>query len=228
MTYPGFSQMSIRENVQRILNELPPHVALVAAAKTRTPEEIREAVEAGVQIIGENYIQEAVRVIEVVGRPVRFHFIGRLQGNKVKKAVELFDTIETVDSIRLALEIDKHAAAAGKTLPVLIEINSAKESQKSGVFPEQAEALIREIAPLKHIRVSGLMTMGPFLEDPEGLRPCFRETKTCFERLGVMAIPGVDMRILSMGMSDSYTIAIEEGANQVRIGTALFGPRPVR
>jgi PLP dependent protein len=220
-------KMSIRDNVKRIIEELGPGVSLVAAAKTRTPEEIREAVEAGVQIIGENYVQEASLVIEALGRrtEARFHFIGRLQGNKAKKAVELFDMIETVDSVRLAMEIDRHAAAAGKTMPVLIEINSAREIQKSGVFPEQAGALVREIALLKNIRVSGLMTMGPFLENPEAIRPYFRETRACFERISAMDIPGVEMRILSMGMSDSYGIAVEEGANQVRIGTALFGPR---
>ncbi len=217
--------MSIRENVHRILSELPPHVALVAAAKTRSPEEVMEAVEAGIRIIGENYVQEAARVIEALGRPALFHCIGSLQANKTKKALELFDLIETVDSLRLALAIEKHAAAAGRTMPVLIEINSARESQKSGVFPEQAETLVREMARLPHVRVSGLMTMGPFLADARELRPFFRETRNCFERLREMAVPGTDMRILSMGMSDSYGIAVEEGANQVRIGTALFGGR---
>jgi pyridoxal phosphate enzyme (YggS family) len=217
--------MSIRENVQRILNELPPHVTLVAAAKTRSPEEVMEAVEAGVRIIGENYVQETARVIEMLGRPALFHCIGRVQANKAKKAVELFDMIETVDSFRLAAAVDKHAAAAGKTMPVLIEINSARESQKSGVFPEQAENLVRELTPLRHVRVTGFMTMGPFLDDARNLRPFFSETRNCYGRLRDLALPGTDIRILSMGMSDSYRIAVEEGANQVRIGTALFGNR---
>ncbi|HEX9934102.1 MAG TPA: YggS family pyridoxal phosphate-dependent enzyme [bacterium] len=220
--------MSITDNVQSILSELPDHVRLVAAVKNRTVEEIREAVEAGVHLIGENYVQEAASAFASLGRSVQYHFIGRLQGNKAKKAVDLFDLIETVDSVKIAREIDRHAGAAGRVMPVLLEINSAKEPQKSGVFFEQAETLLREITEFGHVRVSGLMTMGPFLEDPEGLRPYFRETKACFDRLSSLSVPAAEFSILSMGMSDSYRIAIEEGANQVRIGTALFGERPPR
>lgn len=222
------SKNIIRDNVLKLLNELPSHVQLVAAAKTRTPEEIREAAEAGIRIIGENYIQEAVRIYEALGRSVLYHFIGHLQENKVKKAVEIFDLIETVDSLSLAGEIDKRCASINKTMPVLIEINSAHEPQKSGVFPEQAESLIRELSDLKNIRVCGLMTMGPFLAGgPESMRPYFRKTRKCFEKIQTLLIPNIDMKILSMGMSDSYRIAVEEGANMVRIGTKIFGERQI-
>jgi len=214
----------IAENVKRILSELPEGVILVGAAKTRTPEEILEAAEAGLEIVGENYVQEAERAYNVVGNRVKWHMIGHLQRNKVKKAIKIFDMIETVDSVRLAKEIDKQCKKIGKIMPVLIEINSAKEEQKSGVMPEDALSIVRDISRFENIKIMGLMTMGPFLEDPEDLRPYFRLTKELFEKIRI-GIDGVEMRYLSMGMSDSYRIAIEEGANMVRIGTLLFGKR---
>lgn len=215
----------ITENVKRILEELPGGVQLVAAAKTRTPGEIVEALDAGVKIIGQNYVQEAEAAYDAVGDRARWHFIGHLQRNKVKKAVRLFDMIETVDSLELAGEIDRRASQNGRNLPILIEINSGREPQKFGVFPEEAEALVGQIAPLAHVRVQGVMTMGPFMGDPEDARPFFVETRHVFEHLGTCTIPGVEMKFLSMGMTNSYRVAIEEGANLVRIGTKIFGPR---
>jgi len=217
--------MSIRENVARILKELPPGVELVAAAKTRSPAEIVEAIEAGVRLIGENYVQEAAEAQAAVGRRARWHFIGHLQTNKARKAVEIFDVVETVDSVDLARELDKRARNAGKTLAVLIEINSGEEEQKAGIAPDAAEALARQIAGLPNLRLEGLMTMGPFEGDPEDARPYFRLTKTLFDRLQGLAIPGVEMRSLSMGMTNSYRVAIEEGATRVRLGTSIFGER---
>lgn len=217
--------MNVRENVTQILNELPEGVQLVAAAKARQPKEILAAVEAGVKIIGENYIQEAERAYEVVGNRVEWHFIGHLQKNKVKKAVRLFDTIETVDSIEIAREIDKRCAQIGKIMPVLIEVNSGREEQKSGVFPEGVELLVREMATLPNLRVAGLMTMGPELGNPEDLRPYFVETRKIFEEIKKLNLPNIEMRYLSMGMTNSYRIAVEEGANIVRLGTKIFGER---
>ncbi|MDW7759217.1 MAG: YggS family pyridoxal phosphate-dependent enzyme [Acidobacteriota bacterium] len=215
----------ITENVKALMAELPPGVELVAAAKTRAPEEIIEAVEAGVRIVGHNYVQEAARSIAALGRRCRWHFIGHLQTNKAKAAVEMFDMIETVDSARLARELDKRAAAAGRTMPILIEVNSGREPQKHGVFPEDVEALAREIAMLPNLRLEGLMTMGPFEGDPEDARPYFRETRRVFDALAASAIPGIEMAHLSMGMTHSYRVAIEEGATMVRIGTGIFGQR---
>jgi len=215
----------IAANVRAILAELPPGVELVAAAKTRTAAEILEAIGAGVRAIGENYVQEAADVYPAIGRSARWHFIGHLQTNKVKKAIEIFDLVETVDSIALGREIDKRAAAAGKTMDVLIEINSGREPQKAGVLPEEAEPLARALAGLSRLRVLGLMTMGPFEGDPEDSRPYFKETRRVWEALGAQAIPGVEMRHLSMGMTNSWRVAVEEGATMVRIGTAIFGPR---
>lgn len=215
----------IEENVKKILEELPPGVELMAAAKSRTPKEILRAAESGVKIIGENYVQEALTAFEVVGSLVKWHFIGHLQRNKVKKAVQIFDMIETVDSLELAGEIDKRCSQYGRIMPVLVEINSGREPQKYGVLPEEAESLIHEILPLQNVKVEGLMTMGPMFGDPEDARPFFVETRKIFEKLRLLALPGVEMKYLSMGMTNSYKVAVEEGANIVRIGTKIFGPR---
>ena len=215
----------IREAVKNILEELPGRVTLVGAAKTRTPDEIMEAIEAGLEIVGENYVQEAEQAFEKIGSRVKWHMIGHLQKNKVKKAVNIFDMIETVDSIRLCRLIDKACAEISKVMPILIEINSGEEDQKAGVMPEDAISLIREITAFNNIKVMGLMTMGPFSDDPEDSRPYFKKTKELFDLIRQTGIKGAEMKYLSMGMSDSYRIAIEEGANLVRIGTKLFGER---
>jgi len=217
--------MTIEENVKKILAELPEGVALVAAAKTRTPEEILQAAEAGIKIVGENYVQEALAAFNIVGHKVKWHFIGHLQRNKAKKAVEIFDMIETVDSPELAREIDKRCALRNKIMPVLIEINSGREPQKFGLLPEIAEGFIKEVSRLKNIHIQGLMTMGPFYGDPENARPYFIETRKLFEKMKALDLSGVEMRYLSMGMTNSYQVALEEGANIVRIGTKIFGPR---
>ena len=215
----------IKENVSQILSELPQGIELVAAAKSRMPEEVLEAVNAGIKIIGENYVQEAQKVFELLGNKARWHFIGHLQKNKVKKAVKIFDMIETVDSVEIAKEIDKQCAQEDKTMPVLIEINSAREKQKFGVFPEEAAELIKKLTEFKNIRIMGLMTMGPWSGNPEDARPYFVKTKRIFEKIKTLNLPNAQMQCLSMGMSNSYRVAIEEGANIVRIGTAIFAER---
>jgi len=215
----------ISEAVKKILEELPEGVRLVGAAKTRTPEEVLEAIDAGLEIVGENYVQEAEQAFEKIGSRVRWHMIGHLQKNKVKKAVKIFDMIETVDSIRLSRLIDRACAGINNVMPVLIEINSGEEDRKAGVMPDDAIPLVKEMAALSGIKVMGLMTMGPFSDDPEDSRPYFKRTKELFDLVGQKGIEGVEMKYLSMGMSDSYRVAIEEGANLVRIGTKLFGAR---
>ena len=215
----------VKERLKELMAELPPGVRLVGAAKTRTPDEILEAVEAGLEIVGENYVQEAERAFQVIGRRVKWHMIGHLQSNKAKKAVKVFDMIETVSSMKLALELDKACEKMSKVMPILIEINSGEEDQKSGVMPGEAAALIQEIRPLRNVKVMGLMTMGPFAGDPEESRPYFQKTRKIFDEVKAMNLPGVEMEYLSMGMSNSYKVALEEGANIVRIGTKLFGER---
>lgn len=217
--------MSIHENIRALLKEIPAGVQLLAAAKSRTADEVREAVEAGVRLIGENYLQDAETAFEAIGSAAAWHFIGHLQRNKVAKAVRIFDMIETVDSLELAAEIDRRAAQFAKVMPVLVEINSGREEQKSGVLPEQAEDLVRRIAAMENLAVQGLMTMGPLFGDPEESRPYFIETRKVFEALKKLDLPSVEMRHLSMGMTNSYRVAIEEGATIVRIGTLIFGER---
>lgn len=189
----------INDNVKTLLKELPANVTLVAAAKARTPAEILQAAEAGIQVVGENYVQEAEEAYRAVGHRVRWHFIGQLQKNKVQKAVKIFDMIETVDSFELAEEIEKRAGRAARIMNVLIEINSGREPQKAGVLPEEAEELIRKIARLQNIHIKGLMTMGPFTGDPEDARPYFIETRKLFEKIKAAGIPRVEMEFLSMG-----------------------------
>jgi pyridoxal phosphate enzyme (YggS family) len=215
----------IKENLKKILEELPEGVDLVGAAKTRTPEEVLEAIDAGLNIVGENYVQEAEKAFEAVGAKARWHMIGHLQSNKAKKAVKIFDMIETIDSLKLAKAIDKACRNMGKIMQVLIEVNSGEESQKAGVMPEDGISLVRDMSGLENIKIMGLMTMGPFAGDPEEARPYFQKTRKLFEEIKALNVPGVEMRYLSMGMSNSYRVALEEGANMVRIGTKLFGER---
>ncbi len=213
------------EQITNFLNDLPPYVTVVAAAKTRTLDEVRAAIRAGIKILGYNYVQEAQRMFDAIGKIVQWHMIGHLQRNKVKPAVRLFDMIETLDSVRLAEEVDRRCAEMGKVMPVLIEVNSGREQNKAGVLPEQVEELAAQLSAFKNLRVQGLMTMGPILDHPEEYRPYFKTTRLIFERIEKLNLPNVEMKFLSMGMSDSYLIAIEEGANMIRIGTKLFGRR---
>lgn len=215
----------VRQRIENLLDTIPQDVLLVAAAKGRTPAEVETVIHAGVTHIGHNYVQEAQTMIEEIGDQASWHMIGHLQRNKVKKAVELFDVLETVDSLRLAQAIDRRCAAIERVMPVLVEINSGKESNKTGVYPEELDELVVAIAELEHIRIQGLMTMGPRFGDPEEARPYFLATRRAFERLSERNLPHVDLRYLSMGMSNSYLVAIEEGANVVRIGSKIFGSR---
>jgi pyridoxal phosphate enzyme (YggS family) len=217
--------MAIKENVNTLLEELPDGVELVGAAKGRTAREIEEAIDAGLKIVGENYIQEAMRVQKSVNKDAEWHFIGHLQRNKVKQAVGIFDMIESLDSLRLAEEIDKRCEKIGKVMPVLVEVNSGREEQKFGVLPEDVEELVRKASILPNIKIMGLMTMGPRFGNPEDSRPYFIKTREIFEKIERLNLPDVEMRVLSMGMTNSYRVALEEGANMVRIGTKIFGER---
>ncbi|ADD09080.1 YggS family pyridoxal phosphate-dependent enzyme [Candidatus Aciduliprofundum boonei] len=216
--------MNISENVIKIIQELPPGVRLLAATKSRTVEEILEAINAGVDLIGENYVQEALQKYEKIGNKVEWHFIGHLQKNKVKKALQIFDVIETVDNVELAKEIDKRAKNMEKIAFVMIEINSAREPQKAGVMPEYALDLADEIYSLEHLRLMGVMTMGPVVDEPEEIRPYFRNTKEIFDELRYI-YGDEQIKYLSMGMTNTWRVAVEEGTNIVRIGTGIFGPR---
>ncbi|MCD6130272.1 MAG: YggS family pyridoxal phosphate-dependent enzyme [Deltaproteobacteria bacterium] len=219
----------IRENVKKLLEEIPQGVELEAAAKTRTAEEVLEAVKAGIKIVGENYMRDVKKVYPVIGKKAKWHFIGTPETQKhdllKRKNLEIFDMIETINSVEIAEEIDKRCKSINKIMPVLIEVNSGREPQKSGVMPEDVESLIRKVAQLKNMKIMGLMTMGPRFGNPEDSRPYFIGTKKIFDKIERLNIPNVEMKYLSMGMTNSYQIAIEEGANIVRIGTKIFGER---
>lgn len=217
----------IHDKVKSILATLPPGVTLLAAAKTRSLDEVKTVIDAGVVHIGYNYVQEALPIIHAIGSQATWHMIGHLQRNKARVVAENFDLVETLDSIKLAQALDRFGAEIGKSIPVLLEINSGREPNKTGVLPENADELVQHLGTLSHLRVQGLMTMGPLFGDPEDSREYFRTARRIFERLSRYSLPNIEMRTLSMGMSNSYRVAIEEGANLVRLGTAIFGARPV-
>ncbi len=218
----------IRARTGALLGELPPGVELLLAAKTRAPEEVRAALEVAEAagrpaLVGHNYVQEAERMQAGLGRPARWHLIGHLQRNKARKAVQLFDPIESLDSARLADALEAAAAAAGRTLGVLVEVNSAGEAQKDGALPADVPGLARHVrARCPHLALQGLMTMGPLVDEPEAIRPSFRLTRELRDRL---RDEGLLLPTLSMGMSGSFRVALEEGATRVRLGTLVFGAR---
>jgi pyridoxal phosphate enzyme (YggS family) len=206
--------MSIAENYQKIRKEIPDYVTIVLASKTRTAEEISEVINAGATDIGENYVQEAEKIYKQLGekaKKVRWHMIGHLQTNKINKALPIFDVIQTVDSLEKAMAINAKAERIAKTIPVYIEVNIGSEMTKAGVKPEYniIENLVKEMSKLEYLTVEGLMTMG----------------REIFEKIKALDLPNVNMKTLSMGMSNSYKVAIEEGSNMVRLGTIVFGER---
>lgn len=204
----------------------PAEVALVAVSKTHPAEMVRQAWSAGVTTMGENYIQEARdKITALADCALSWHFIGHLQSNKAKIAVDLFDLIHGVDTLKLAREIDKQAAKTGKTQAILIQVNISGEATKSGATEAATLALVRDAACLEHVKIRGLMTMPPFFDQPERARPYFAALRRLRDRIRAEAIAGVDMSELSMGMTGDFEVAIEEGATLVRIGTAIFGPR---
>ncbi len=227
---------TIRDNIQHIRqriraaalesNRRPDEIRLVAVGKTQPVDAIKAAVAAGATIIGENYIQEARTVFDaVVDTTVEWHFIGRLQSNKAKYAVRMFDLIHTVDSVKLADELDKQAAKAGKIQNILVQVNISGEQTKSGVAPRQTVDLVRHIGTLANIRIKGFMTMPPYYDEPEKARPYFAALKELRDNIAGRNLTHGDLTELSMGMTGDFEAAIAEGATLVRIGTAIFGER---
>ncbi|MFH1248549.1 MAG: YggS family pyridoxal phosphate-dependent enzyme [archaeon] len=215
--------MIIGKNVKRILGELPLDICLVAVTKTRNVLQIKEAIDSGVKIIGENYVNEAAEKFDEIGLYTKWHMIGHLQKNKVKDAARIFDMIESLDSSELAKKLNSECKKISKVMEVLIEINSANEAEKTGVLIQDVQNLAKEISNLGNLKLRGLMTLGPSAANPEVCRQYFIKTRELFKKL--KSLYGDDFNLLSMGMSDTYKIGIEEGANIVRIGTAIFGPR---
>ena len=227
---------AIKENIQHVRERIkaaairagrePDSVKLVAVSKRKPVELIRDAVNCGQLVFGENYLQESKEKISILGRNLTWHFIGHLQTNKAKAAAELFQVIETVDRLKLANGLEKHLAALNRTMDILVQVNVGREPQKGGVLPEDAEKLIRDISQCSHLKVKGLMAMPPFLVDSEAVRPFFREMRQLGKDLTAKGLLGLHGPLeLSMGMTGDFEVAIEEGATSVRVGTALFGPR---
>jgi pyridoxal phosphate enzyme (YggS family) len=203
----------------------PKEIKLLGAAKSQSIDAIRAAIAAGVRLIGENYVQEAKEKKQRIAATAEWHMIGHLQRNKAKIAIELFDVIESLDNLALARELDKEAHKRGKTVRVFVEVNLSGEESKSGVAKAQVVSLFEAVATLANVRVEGLMSVPPFRDNPNDVRPFFRELRELREKVTELRLPNVELKELSMGMTHDYTVAIEEGATIVRIGTALFGPR---
>lgn len=231
--------MSLAENIALIRERIsiaarrsgrnPSEISLMAVTKTVDVARIREAYEAGIRLFGENKVQEfqeksqSLRVLP----DFRCHMIGHLQSNKARNAAELFDGIDSVDSVRLARKLGSAAQELGKPIPVLIEINIAGEASKSGFTPGSAELdELLQSASNFALSIRGLMAVPPFADDPQASRPYFRKLRETFEQVKARKLPAIDMQVLSMGMSNDFEIAIEEGANCVRVGSAIFGERP--
>ena len=229
---------SISENLARVRERIetaalragrdPHSVRLVVVCKTVGPERIRQAIEGGAEILGENYVQEAQKKIEVLGAEIPWHFIGHLQKNKAKYAVRLFDMIHSVDSFDLAEALNLMAHKESKILPILLQVDLSREDSKFGAPEEEILRMTEQIGKLEAIFIKGLMTMPPFSDDPEDSRPFFKRLRILQEQVAQMRIPRVSMEELSMGMSGDFEVAVEEGATLVRIGTAIFGPRPAK
>ncbi len=226
----------IHENIKRLRERIagccarngrnPEEITLLAVSKTFRAAHIREAVRAGVEDIGENYVQELVGKRELLAEePIRWHFVGHLQRNKVKYIAPWIHMIQAVDSVALAREIDKRAAALDRTIDILLEVNTTGEESKFGVRPEGISELIEGMEGLQRIRIAGLMTIGPLLPDPEGSRPMFRQLRRLKEEVARRPQANVDIHHLSMGMTGDLEVALDEGATILRIGTAIFGSR---
>lgn len=203
----------------------PNGIKLLAASKAQNASRILQAVEAGIGLFGENYVQEAKAKREAIRDPVEWHMIGHLQRNKVKTALEIFDLIQSLDSLELARELDREGKKRGKKVRLFLEVNLGGEEGKSGIAKDEVGSLLREVAKLPYLRIEGLMSVPPFSENPEEMRPYFRALKELKSDLMALNLPNVELKELSMGMTHDYPVAIEEGSTLVRIGTAIFGPR---
>ena len=221
--------MNIKKNFKKIREEIPESVRIVIAAKSRTLEEVREVIGAGAKDIGENYVQEGINMYNQLGdfsKKANWHFIGKLQKNNMNGALRVFDYFQTIDSLKRARQLNFRAEKINKLISVFLEINIGEEKSKSGIKPdyEIIRNTVKEISQFKNLKLKGLMTMGPRFENPEDYRHLFKKMKSWFDRLN-NELKETNLEFLSMGMSNSYKIAIEEGSNMVRIGTKIFGPR---
>jgi pyridoxal phosphate enzyme (YggS family) len=204
----------------------PESISLVAVSKTVSTDNVQKAIEAGVTILGENYVQEARdKIADLMDSPVSWHFIGHLQSNKAKYAVKLFDLIHSVDSLKLARELNKQAQKNGKIQQILVQVNISREETKSGISIDETMNLVNDISRLENLSIRGLMTMPPFFNQPEKVRPYFAALRDLRDQIQQNPTPNLSMDELSMGMTGDFEVAIEQGATMVRVGTAIFGER---
>lgn len=218
----------VEENIRRACGRAgrdPRDVTLIAVSKTKPVELLREAYDLGTRVFGENKVQEIVEKYEALPKDIHWHMIGHLQRNKVKYIIDKVDLIHSVDSVRLAETIEKEAAKHDLTANILLEVNVAEEESKFGLKVDEVEQVVDEIAKFSHIKVCGLMTIAPFVENSEENRPYFRRLRNLSVDIGGKNVDNVTMSILSMGMTNDYEVAVEEGATMVRVGTGLFGAR---
>lgn len=204
----------------------PSDIRLVAVSKTKPVEMLEAAIAAGATDLGENYIQEAREKIDIIGvQAATWHFIGHLQSNKARHAVNRFDLIHSVDSVKLAAAIDREAEKIGKIQPILLQVNTGNETAKFGVSPQDVAQLAQAVSGLPHVRVKGLMAIPPYDAEPDRVRPHFRALRRLRDAIASLHLPGCDPTELSMGMTGDFEVAIEEGATLIRVGTAIFGVR---
>lgn len=215
--------MSIRDNIQRINSEIGPQVKLVVVTKHRALKEIEEAIAAGTTHIGENRVQEAREKFPAIQATVTKHLIGHLQTNKAKYVVKLFDMVQSVDTLHLAEALNEEAGKINKVLPILVQVNVANDPNKYGFPVEDLFCPVKAIGDkYTHLKIKGLMTIVPHYENPKDARPDFKKMRELFQTLQLANFPNVEMEELSMGMSNDYRVAVEEGATMVRIGSAIF------
>lgn len=227
--------LTLKKNIEAVLSKVKyaatvsnresKDIGLIAVTKTVDVDTIKEAIDYGILHIGENKVQELVKKYDQIGKAVKWHLIGHLQRNKVRHIIDKVDLIHSLDSYRLAKEIDKRAKNIDRIVECLLQVNVSGEKTKYGVSPDEVDHILREISPLNNVQVVGLMTMAPHVEDKEKTRQYFRALKNIFDQVAEKDLPNVKMKYLSMGMSNDFEIAVEEGANFIRVGTSIFGER---
>jgi len=231
----GRNLASIYDNISRLQEQIaktanrigrdPDSVQLVAVSKTKPIEAIHEVLDAGITHIGENRVQEAKVKYDAIDRPATWHMVGHLQTNKIKQAIQFFDIIQSVDSLRLVGNIDQRSADLGTQKPILIQVNTSGNTSRFGIMPDQVKDFVAQASTYSNIQIKGLMTIGKFEPDPESVRPSFTMLRELRDDIAVQNLTNVDMGCLSMGMTNDFEVAIEEGANYIRIGRSIFGER---
>ena len=225
ITIPMSNIQKNYQNLQTEVKKINQNAKICVVTKNQTLEKVLEAIDAGAEIIGENRVQEAETKFPHIPSSIEKHLIGQLQRNKVKKSIRLFDVIQSVDSLRLAEKISQECVKINKTMSIMLEVNTSEEEQKHGFLPEETIQSAQAISKLENIKIIGLMTVAKYEPNPENCRPSFKKLQTLFEEIKKLKLPNTKLKYLSMGMTNDYKVALEEGGNIVRVGTGIFGKR---